>query len=79
MEKQKLNTYEQDKYDTIRSCSDGDITNKEASRRLGITTRQVQRLKRAIEQYGEQGIIHGLKGKIAHNVTDNVMENSTLY
>lgn len=73
MEKTKLNTYEQDKYDTIRSCSDGDITNKEASRRLGIKRRQIQRLKRAIEKYGEQGIIHGLKGKVAHNATDDVI------
>jgi len=73
MEKTKLNTYEQDKYDTIRSCSDGDITNKEASIRLGISIRQIQRLKRAVEEYGEQGIIHGLKGKVAHNVTNEIV------
>ena len=67
MEKTKLNSHEQSKYDTIRSCIDRDINNQEASNRLGVSIRQIQRLKRAVEEGGEQGIIHGLKGKVAHN------------
>ena len=78
MEKTKLNRHEQDKYDTLRSCRAGDITNKEAGVRLGIKIRQVQRLKKKIEENGEQGIIHGLKGKIAHNKTEEVEINKVV-
>lgn len=70
MEENKLTNREQDRYDIIRSCSDGDITNKEASTRLGIKIRQVQYLKRAIEEDGKQGIVHKLKLKPAHNATE---------
>jgi len=67
----KLTASEQERYDIILSCSDGDITNKEASIRLGIKVRQVQRVKRAVEIYGKQGVVHGAKGKIPNNVTSN--------
>ena len=70
MEKTKLNSHEQSKYDTIRSCIDKEITNQEASNRLGVNIRQIQRLKRSVEEIGEQGIVHGLKGKVAHNKTE---------
>ena len=72
MEKTVLTASEQERYDTVRSCIRGDITNREASYRLGLKIRQVQRLKKKIEENGEQGIIHGLKGKIAHNKTEEV-------
>lgn len=71
MEDIKLTASEQERYDIILSCSDGDITNKEASIRLGIKVRQVQRVKRAVEIYGKQGVVHGAKGKIPNNVTSN--------
>ena len=73
MEKTKLNSHEQSKYETIRSCIDRDITNQEASNRLGVNIRQIQRLKRAVEENGEQGIVHGLKDKVAHNKTEEVI------
>ena len=50
MEKIKLTLLERERYDTIRSCIAGDITNKEASVRLWLKIRQIQNLKRAIER-----------------------------
>jgi hypothetical protein len=70
MEEIKLTDNEKYRYDIIRSCIYGDITNKEAGGRLGLKIRQVQMLKRAIESTGAQGIIHGLKYKTAHNSTN---------
>ena len=67
MTKFKLDESERYKRDIIQSCSDGDLTNKQASISLGLKVRQVQRLKRAFQKDGEQGIVHGLKGKRAHN------------
>ena len=70
MEKIELTSFEQVRYDIIRSCMDGDITNREAGIRLGLKVRQVQNLKRAIEKEGRRGAIHKTKGKVSHNATE---------
>lgn len=71
MEETKLTALEQERYDIIRSCIEGDITNKEASVRLGLKIRQVQNLKRAVEKDGAVGVIHKSKGRTSGNTTDN--------
>ena len=73
MEKITLTEKERERYDTIRSCCDGDITNKEASVRLGLKIRWVQNLKRAVEKDGEKGVIHKSKGRISGNATDDTV------
>lgn len=70
MEETKLTHLEQERYDIIRSCIQGDITNKEASVRLGLKVRQVQRIKRTVEKENEQGAIHKSKGRASGNATD---------
>ena len=70
MEKIELTPLERERYDIIRSCSAGDITNKEASVRLGLEIRHIQRLKRAIKDDGEKGAVHKAKGKRPSNATD---------
>ena len=69
MEKITLTASEQERYDIILSCSGGDITNKEASMRLGLKIRWVQKLKRAVEKDGMKGIIHKSKGRTSGNAT----------
>lgn len=69
MEKIKLTACEQERYDLIRSCVDGDITNKEASVRLGLKVRQIQRIKRTVEKEGMKGVIHKSKGRTSSNAT----------
>jgi len=71
MEKIKLTAQELDRYDVIRSCIDGDITNKEASVRLGLKVRQVQRMKRAVEKEDTHGVMHKSKGRASGNATDD--------
>lgn len=70
MEKLTLTPEEQERYDTIRSCIDGDLTNAEAAARIGIKVRRVQNLKRAVEKYKEAGIVHGNRSHTPHNATD---------
>ena len=65
----KLTVLQQEKYDVIRSCIDKDITNKEAGIRLGLHVRQIQNLKRLVNDNGKEGVIHGLHGTSAHNRT----------
>lgn len=70
MEETKLTALEQGRYDIIRSCIEGDITNKEASVRLGLKIRRVQELKRAVEKEGRSVVVHKSKGRASGNVTD---------
>ena len=60
---------EQERYDIIRACIDRDITNAEAGARLRLTIRQIRRLKRAVEKNGEQGVIHGNRGRTSNHAT----------
>jgi DNA-binding CsgD family transcriptional regulator len=69
MKETNLTASEQERYDIIRSCIDGDITNKEASVRLGLKIRRVQNLKRSVEKGGTKGVIHKSKGKVSNNAT----------
>lgn len=69
----KLTASEQDRYDTIRDCIDGNITNKEASIRLGLKIRRVQEIKRAVEKNDRGGAVHGSKGKNPPNITPNTV------
>ena len=52
MEENKLTARERERFDVIRSRIDEDITNMEASVRLGLKIKQVQRIKRAVEKNG---------------------------
>ena len=80
MEETKLTDSEQERYDVIRSCIDGDITNKEASVRLGLKIRQVQRIKRVVEKEKEKGVIHKAKGKVPPNATsDTITKKVTMF
>lgn len=64
-----LTASEQMRYDTIRDCIDENITNKEASVRLGLKIRRVQEIKRAVEKNGKEGAVHGLRGQTPSNAT----------
>lgn len=66
-----LTPEERERYDIIRACIDGDLTNAEAGARLRLTIRQVRRLKRAVEKDSEQGIVHGSRGRTSNNATDS--------
>ena len=64
-----LTPLERERYDIVRSCIDRDITNAEAAARLNLTVRQTQRLKRSVEERGEQGILHGSRGRASNRAT----------
>ncbi len=64
-----LTAKEQERYNIIRACIDGDYTNKEAAVRLGLSIRQVQKIKHAVRVHGAQSIRHGLTGSEPSNKT----------
>ena len=69
MEENKLTPRERERYDIIRACVDGDLTNAEAAARLRLHVRQIRRLKRRVEEHNEQGVVHDNKGKVSNNAT----------
>jgi hypothetical protein len=73
VEKITLTAHEQERYDIIRSCIDGDMTNAEASKRLGLKVRQIQNIKRSVKTEGMQGSVHKSKGKTSGNATSKAI------
>lgn len=69
---------EKERYEIIKLCSDGDITNAVAAARLGISVRQVRRLKRAVESKEELGVVHGNRGKSSNNATDQKTKDAVI-
>lgn len=69
-----LTQEEKEKGEIIKGCIEGDYTNSEASERLGLSVRQVRRLKRKIERFGVSGVLHGLKGSSSHRKTSTKQE-----
>jgi hypothetical protein len=60
---QQLTPKEQEKSEVLRNAITGKITNNQAAKQLGLSVRQVQRVKARIRRDGIVGIVHGLKRK----------------
>ena len=71
-----LTQKEQEKLAVITDAISGKITKTQASLMLGISTRQVKRLKRKILEHGSLAIIHRLKGRSSnHHINPLVKED----
>ena len=57
------------KYETITKLTAGAITIKQAREQLGLSARQIKRLKRRVADYGADGVLHGLRGRASNNRT----------
>ena len=58
------------KYTVIQDCIDGVYTVPQAAKLLGLSDRQVQRLKKEVKQNGPQGVIHKNRGKRPNNAIE---------
>lgn len=65
-----LTQQEQVKFTVINQALLGKITNGKAAVILGISPRQVKRLKKKVRQEGENSLVHGLKGEISNHHLD---------
>ena len=59
MKEVKLRMNEQLKYEEIMKCALGYQSNERTSIKLGITIRQVNKLKKVYKEKGKEGFIHG--------------------
>ena len=59
----EMSRTERDRLKVLYGVIQGERSQKEAARLLRLTERQVRRLLRRIEQGGDQGLIHRLRGQ----------------
>ncbi|MBT9139040.1 MAG: hypothetical protein DDT31_01620 [Syntrophomonadaceae bacterium] len=51
------------RYSIVRALMDKKMTNKEGAESLGISLRQMKRIKKKVQTKGPSGIIHGNRGR----------------
>ncbi len=61
-----LTQRDRDRLKEIRSVLSGDIRQRAAALRLGMSVRQVKRLVSAVRRKGDAGIVHGLRGRASN-------------
>jgi transposase len=60
----KMSRKQLNKLDILSKANDGFVTVKEASEALGLSERQVKRLKKKVRKEGADGVIHGNTGRV---------------
>ena len=68
---------EMTRYSVIQSLLERKMVNREAAQAIGLSLRQVQRIKRKVESLGPEGVLHGNKGRSpshCHRDCNNVPE-----
>ncbi len=73
-----LTEAEQRKFDVITSAIQKHLTNKQAAKQLGLSVRQVRRLKAAIRVLGATALVHKLKGKPSNHSIDQNLKKKLL-
>jgi len=56
----------------------GDQTQVEAARLLGLSVRQVRRIRDRLKSLGDQAVVHGLRGKPSNHRIDSAVKESAL-
>ena len=65
-----MSVKELSRYDVIKSLLDGKINGTDASKQIGISVRQVKRLKSRVDKYGAKGLIHKNRGRNGNRKLD---------
>lgn len=74
---QLLTQREQAKLEIINNVLSQKITNGQAATMLGITSRQIQRIKKKVRGEGSVAVVHQLKGKQSnHHIDDAIKEKA---
>lgn len=63
MQQRKMSTTEQIRATVIKQLVDGEINGTTASKKLGLSVRQVKRMKKAYADEGKEGLIHHARGR----------------
>lgn len=69
---------EQEKLAIINDLLSGKITNNQAATMLGISARQIKRLKKQVRREGAGAVVHKLKGRQGNHHIDEVIREKAL-
>jgi transposase len=69
---------ERDVFAILRRVIAGERTQAEAARLLGMCVRQVRRLQRRLEQEGDAGLVHRLRGRPSNRRCDPTLRRKVL-
>jgi transposase len=72
-ERVTFNMKEIKRFSVLQQMEDKKMTGREASQHLGLSLRQVRRLLAKYREKGAGGLIHGNRGRPAHNRVDEAM------
>ncbi len=73
-----LTSKEQATFTVVRQVLQAEITNGTAAAILGISTRQIKRLKKKVREEGERGVVHRLKGEESNHRIDPSLKQKAL-
>jgi hypothetical protein len=73
-----LTQKETEKLQIINHAIIGTLTNEKAAVMLGITIRQIQRLKKKVRREGTSAVVHKLKGKLSNHHIDPAIKEKAL-
>lgn len=73
-----MTNQEIDRYEILRNLLSGKINGSDASIQMGLSTRQVRRLKRQVKEWGVKGIIHKNRGAVSHNKTPDEVKDKII-
>ena len=74
----QLTQKEQEKLAIINETISGKLTKAQAAVMLGISTRQIKRLKKKVQEEGSSAVVHQLKGKQSNHHIEKDIKEKTL-
>ena len=69
---------ERDRLVALRKAEKKIITQKQAAEELGLSTRQVKRLVRALKKRGDEAVVHRLRGQASNRRSDEKVEQEAM-
>jgi Helix-turn-helix domain len=74
----EMSQRERDVLKVMHGVLEGERTQAEAGRLLGLSVRQVRRLQRKLQAGGDNAIVHGLRGKPSNRQPDSALKAAAL-
>ena len=63
MERIAMSQAERDELNWLKQAKDGNITQREAAKRIGVSDRWVRKLLKRMAKGGDAVVVHGLRGR----------------
>lgn len=78
MADRELSPEEQYRYDVISQVINQEIKPGAAAKLLGVSTRQIRRLRAVVIDGGSQAVVHGLKGRTGNHQIEDIVKQEVL-